>query len=684
MAEVLLQFNHGLGDAVQFTAVLKHLRRYRPEWTVDVAGVRGKQSAWNGLCRRAYHDGEARPADEAYDRVLGISWWENFNGYRDRPNSKITNCLKEVFAIDYDPLLARYNVEVPDSAYVAAASYLESIGCRPGSDGRYNAAILHYQGYCASERKNLSHAQARIVLDIFKDEGCIPIVLDWDKWSPWPDQREIFNPPIGPNDLWGGFGSGDAAAICALISKSTCFVGIDSGPAKCASATETPSLIIWTKHHPVQFYDPSPNTLHLVPLDHQTIGPARDPDIARYFQEHYFHSLYDSLPSACRRVIPRLVHDRSAISQGVAATASPTARWAADQAIERRWLQFDGHLKPADGYGMCSVLWLRQFKDLVHLSPGARERYSSVGTLKFDPSLATLYAEAPPLRTSWALYFASPMDPCCNADHHAIWTMWEADVLPRAWRHALERFDLVIVPDVSQIDIFRGSGVSAEKLRIAPGFVDFGSWPPALPRQPDGCVKFLTWGVLGARKSPDLVIEAFRRAFQNDENVSLTLKTIDGWRAFSCDDPRVHCIDREYSVAELRHLATEHDCCVFISRGEGFGTCPLQAAAVGRPVILNAALALRSQWDESCNYPVEDLGNEPCTDPHLSGFVGGDPGNWARVDVDRVAERMREIYERREDSSAKGWLAALQVRRKFGSQAVRKQWEPILAEMQLS
>jgi FkbM family methyltransferase len=111
--------------------------------------------------------------------------------------------------------------------------------------------------------------------------------LDWDRRSPLFDNRRVFNPGVHPGDLWGGFGSGDAETITALVSLAAGFVGVDSGPGKCASAIDTPTLICWTRMHPVQFHDPAPNTVHLVPENHRDIPPARHPGIADYFERHY-------------------------------------------------------------------------------------------------------------------------------------------------------------------------------------------------------------------------------------------------------------------------------------------------------------------------------------------------------------------------------------------------------------
>ena len=310
---VLLRFNHGLGDAVQFTVVLKHLRHFHPDWQIDVRSLRGKHSAFHELCRRSYHDQEAAPLGP--HRVFDIQWCENYNRYSDRPNSKITNCLEEVFHVPYRAELGRYQVNVGDGAKERAAQYLESIGCRAAGGsradasglcdtggalagasgccgGRYNAVVFHYQGNTSQHKKNLAHDTVAGWVELCLAAGYVPVILDWDRRSPLADQRRVFNPGVHAGDIWGRFGSGDAETITALIGAASAFVGIDSGPGKCASATETPALIAWTGHHPIQFHDPADNTVHLVPDNHCQIPPAQNPGVADYFLKHYRHRTY--------------------------------------------------------------------------------------------------------------------------------------------------------------------------------------------------------------------------------------------------------------------------------------------------------------------------------------------------------------------------------------------------------
>jgi FkbM family methyltransferase len=308
---VLIKFCHGLGDAVQATVVLKHLAAAHPDWVIDLWSLRGKHSAFHGLCRRSYHDQEARPPQSAYARVFDLGWYENYNRYGNRPNSKVTNCLAEVFGVPYDLALGRYEIRPTAEAERAADAYLRSIGLAPALSGKYPAALFHYQGNTSGEKKNLRHEDAAVVVAAALEAGLTPVILDWDRRSPLPDGRRVFCPGVGPDDPWGGFGSGDCGVLTALIARSTIFVGIDSGPGKCASATDTPTVIAWTGHHPMQFHDPAANTLHLIPTNHRELPPMENAAVARYFEDHYRYACYgprelaSRLAAEVRRVVGR-------------------------------------------------------------------------------------------------------------------------------------------------------------------------------------------------------------------------------------------------------------------------------------------------------------------------------------------------------------------------------------------
>jgi len=286
--KLLIRFGHGLGDAVQLTAVLQHLRRERPSWWIEVAALIGKQSAARGLADKVYHDREPKPDASAYDHVFDLKWQECNTIYSDSPSTKAARCLRDVFGIAPNPSLMTYTISVGKAARAIAEEYLDKI-CTKREDGRYKAVVLHYQGNTASHKKDILHDEARSICETIRGCGYTPIILDWDKRSPLPDGKTIFCPALGPYDLWGGIGTGDAERIAALIEQAALFIGVDSGPLHVAGSTRTPSLALWTAHHPIRYFDLADNVLHLLPDDHKNLVGGAD---LPFFEEHYRHSFY--------------------------------------------------------------------------------------------------------------------------------------------------------------------------------------------------------------------------------------------------------------------------------------------------------------------------------------------------------------------------------------------------------
>lgn len=250
--KILFKFRHGLGDAVQFTCILQHLQKYRPDQQIDVAALVGKHSAFHGLCNRSYIL-DSEPVDESqYDEVNDLGWWES--PFETKPRKYI----REFLGREPDDSLMRYKINIGQYARPAAFNYLNEIsGGRP-------VVIIHYEGNTSADQKNLPHEFAAAICEQAIVAGAVPVILDWDFRSPLPDQKTIFCPDVN-HHLWKNTGTGDAEVLAALISGASLMIGVDSGPLHVAGATDTPTIAIWTGHHPSRFYDLCPNVTHLVP-----------------------------------------------------------------------------------------------------------------------------------------------------------------------------------------------------------------------------------------------------------------------------------------------------------------------------------------------------------------------------------------------------------------------------------
>lgn len=72
-------------------------------------------------------------------------------------------------------------------------------------------------------------------------------------------------------------------------------IGVDSGPLHVAAATSTPTLAVWTHHHPLHYLSKCGNVVNLVPQNHeQLLRGDRDTGL-RFFQSNYQFRAYTDL-----------------------------------------------------------------------------------------------------------------------------------------------------------------------------------------------------------------------------------------------------------------------------------------------------------------------------------------------------------------------------------------------------
>jgi FkbM family methyltransferase len=316
--KVLIRFRHGLGDAVQLTSVLAHLRHYHPDWEIDVATGIGKHSAFPGLCRTVIVS-DRQPVDSSgYDRVFDPDWLEPTAFSTDAPATKAERCLQELFGLQPLTDLCRYSIRKGVQADVLACRYLRRV-CHtgPGAEGRFPNVLIHYEGNTSRAEKDLPLELARALCAEVLAAGAVPVILDWDRRTPLADGASIYN-PHADEELWGATGTGDAEVLAALIERSTLLVAVDSGPLHVAGATTTPTIGVWLRHHPLHYFGLADNVLHLVPEDHQSLVRGDRAAGTAFFNKHYryrpYHDLAIDLRAAVRqRLCPQsdgLVLDR--------------------------------------------------------------------------------------------------------------------------------------------------------------------------------------------------------------------------------------------------------------------------------------------------------------------------------------------------------------------------------------
>ena len=275
------------GDNVQFAAVLRHLKKYRPNWIIDY--VSDKPHAAFGLVRNAVNYNDSLPATN-YDREIEIRLFDTFMAFPNKPNTRVTSCLHERFGMEWDAECGRYEINITKDAKAKAFDAFFAYQWSKDDYKRKGRVAIQYEGDSSPDKKNLTRHQAAEICDAVLSLNRIPLLLDWRSKSTLPDGKYIHTTGrLACSEEWGR----DAQMNAAIISQCEAFVGIDSGPGKCASATETPTLICWTGHHPALFHDPAPNTTHLVPANHREMDLLRgNAAVADWFEANYFWRTY--------------------------------------------------------------------------------------------------------------------------------------------------------------------------------------------------------------------------------------------------------------------------------------------------------------------------------------------------------------------------------------------------------
>jgi len=288
---LFLNFSHGLGDAVQFGVVLRHLRQLFPEWKVDIGAASQRWDMLRGCGARECFP-YAQPRGE-HVHTLTIPFQEPENCYPGTPSTKAERCLRQMFGIEPVVELCKYHVPFREAHAKVSRKFLATL---PPSRG---VVLIHYQGKSARRVKNINEQIVRDVCNVTRNADCVPVLLDWDDRS-----RLVAGEIIHRANI-----PGEPCHIAALAARAKLCIGIDSGPGHVfgSDTLTTPTLIVWRKHHPVHYYELADHVTHVVPPNHEQYLRG-DVTLGRdVFERLYHHSVRKK---HLRYALPELVRER--------------------------------------------------------------------------------------------------------------------------------------------------------------------------------------------------------------------------------------------------------------------------------------------------------------------------------------------------------------------------------------
>lgn len=345
-----------------------------------------------------------------------------------------------------------------------------------------------------------------------------------------------------------------------------------------------------------------------------------------------------------------------------------------DETGRVRYLGYTGPVDSRFGYGGGGILILRALTRLgVQASVNPKYNGGHEVAYRVDlPREAATQLEPRGFVPQVDIVHCLPDDIAdSQAPRKVIWTMWESDRIPDGskkpfgdWAAKINsNAERLIVPCQHNAEVFAACGVEVP-ITVLPYGLDTDIWP-FYERPERDTFTVVQYGDLSARKGPLEAIEAFQKAFPNEPDVRLILKTAAGRFNYGVGfipefrDSRIQVLNATWSRAQLVQLLHAADAFIWLSRGEGFGLPPLQAALTGLPVIMTTHTGMAEYYKPQFFYGVRSAGTSPSP-------LGGD---WQEPDTDHAAEQLRKVYEGRKAALKRGKAAATYVQKNFSLDA---------------
>lgn len=180
---------------------------------------------------------------------------------------------------------------------------------------------------------------------------------------------------------------------------------------------------------------------------------------------------------------------------------------------------------------------------------------------------------------------------------------------------------------------------------------------------------FINIGKWEIRKGHDILLEIFKKAFPNDENVELWLlapehtnnysnsQELMRWKNMYKSDNRVKLFSGFQSHHEVAQLISQTNCGIFPSRAEGWNLELLECMAMNKPVIATNY----SAHTEFCNDNNAFLTRTNELEKAYDGKVFTGQGNWAKLghkELDDMVEKMRYVYQNNIQTNPEGLSTA--------------------------
>jgi glycosyltransferase involved in cell wall biosynthesis len=270
------------------------------------------------------------------------------------------------------------------------------------------------------------------------------------------------------------------------------------------------------------------------------------------------------------------------------------------------------------------------------------------------------------------------------------YTIWETTKLHPQWPVYINgTADACLVGCEWNVKTFKDSGVTIPVFNV-PHCVSLDSFKKVAKMSIQGVKDstFVFYSVLQftERKCPTELIKAYWRAFQNDEDVALVLKTYrsdysDGEKeAIRTTVKRLKIVSpaKKYPPIfllldmlpeeEINALHNRGDCFVSLDRGEGFGLGAFQAGAVGNPIVVTGFGGALEYAKPEHSYLVDYVETPVYGMPWSPWYLLEQ--DWAHPSATHGAKLMKHVFENQDEAKQKGLMLQKYIEKNFSRRVI--------------
>jgi len=262
---------------------------------------------------------------------------------------------------------------------------------------------------------------------------------------------------------------------------------------------------------------------------------------------------------------------------------------------------------------------------------------------------------------------------------------------PEKWVEILNKNDAIIVPSQFNYKIFSHMGIK-KPIYYIPHCLDMNVYNKKVNKLKEyDKFTFLFLGTWKERKGYKVLVEAFLKEFNENENVQLLIKTdkpqyaeqyinsIKKQIGINKGFAAINFENRVFDEKDLPKFIKSADCLVSPSLGEGFGIPGLQSMALGVPVIITDFAGCQDYANENTAFLLKSNGF--IMKSNMDNIPQFKNKKWAFIEVSKIRKYMRYVFEHYDMAILKSNCANYYVKDKFSYAQIGKLFTTALKEI---